>query len=57
MLGSAVCRAEGDGGDEEKEGKAGEEAIGLVQKSRQKLRCAADAAAACLIVKAAMGLS
>jgi len=53
VLGSAVCRAEGDGGDEEKEGKAGEEAIGLVQKSRQKLRCAAAA----LIVKAAMGLS
>lgn len=52
MLGSAICRAEG--GDEEKEGKAGEEAIGLVQKSRQKLRGTATAAAA-LIVKAAMG--
>jgi len=52
VLGSAICRAEGggpEGGDEEKEGKAG-----LVQKSRQKLRGTAAAAAA-LIVKAAMG--
>jgi hypothetical protein len=44
-----------EGGVEVK-GKVGEEAVGLVQKNRRKLRGAAAAATAALIVKAMDGV-